>query len=135
MLLTDQPAVRILALCNGSVLSVAEIVGTAGGNHEKVIKTLDDLRSAGLVQIRTEKRKKKGRPRRLVITTPLGQQFLAQYERLLNLPLKSKESDIKKALHQAELAQRLMDHGISTYARFQELNEIARNIGRTSQAK
>ena len=43
-------------------------------------------------------------------------------------------NDIKKALHQADLAQELQEHGISPYARFQEINELARNIARTAQA-
>ena len=131
----EQRAVKILSLCNGTTLSVSEIVSKAGGNHEKMIETLNELYSRSLVQLRIEKGESRGRPKHLVTTTLLGQQFVDEYERLLNLRLHSRDSDIKKALHQAELAQRLRDRGISPYARFQEINELARNIARTSQAK
>lgn len=131
----EQRAVKILSLCNGSTLSVSEIVSKAGGNHEKMIETMNELYSRSLVQLRIEKGEGRGRPKHLVTTTPLGRQFVDEYERLLNLRLQSRDSDIKKALHQAELAQRLRDRGISPYARFQEINELARNIARTSQAK
>jgi predicted ArsR family transcriptional regulator len=131
----EQRAVKILSLCNRSTLSVSEIVSKAGGNHEKMIETMNELYSRSLVQLRIEKGEGRGRPKHLVTTTPLGRQFVDEYERLLNLRLQSRDSDIKKALHQAELARRLRDRGISPYARFQEINELARNIARTSQAK
>ena len=66
-------------------------------------------------------------------TTPLGEQFMEQYDRLLNLRLHCNENDIKKALHQAELARRLVEQGLSPYVRFQEVNELARNIASSAQ--
>jgi predicted transcriptional regulator len=135
MIPINEGAVKILSLCSGATLSVSEIVSKAGGNHEKMIETMNELCSRGLVQLRTEKTESRGRPKHLVTTTPLGRQFVVEYERLLNLRLRIRDSDIKKALHQADLAQRLRDRGISTYSRFQEINELARNIARTSQAK
>jgi len=131
----EQRAVKILSLCNGTTLSVSQIVSKAGGNHEKMIETLNELYSRSLVQLRIEKGEGRGRPKHFVTTTPLGRQFVHEYERLLNLRLQSRDPDIKKALYQAELAHRLRDRGISPYARFQEINELARNIARTSQAK
>ena len=135
MLSVDQRALKILSICSDSALSVSEIVLETGGNHEKTIKVLNDLRSGALVETQKEKEQGRGRPKHLVTTTPLGRRFIADYQRLLNLPLKSREPDIKKALHQAELTQKLIASGISPYARFQELNELARNIARTSKAK
>ena len=131
----EQRAVKILSICDGSGLSVSEIAHKVGGNHGKVIETLNELHSRSLVQLRFEKRKSRGRPKHLVKTTPLGRQFVEEYGRLMGLRLQSRDSDIRKALHQADLAQELREHGISPYARFQEINEIARNIARTAQAK
>jgi predicted ArsR family transcriptional regulator len=135
MLPIEPRAVKILSLCNGTTLSVSEIASKVGENHGKVIEALNELCSRSLVQLRIERGVGRGRPKHLVTTTPLGRRFLDEYERLLNLRLQSRDSDIRKALHQAELAQRLRDRGISPYARFQEINEIARNIARTAQAK
>jgi hypothetical protein len=74
-----------------------------------------------------------GRPKKYLRTTPIGKQFVINCNRLYDLSLRSNDNDIKKALHQAELAQRLVESGISPYARFQEINEIARNIARTAK--
>jgi predicted transcriptional regulator len=135
MIPLEQRAITILSLCNGTTLSVCQIVRKTKGNHEKTIEVLNELYSRSLVQLRIEKGEGRGRPKHLVTTTPLGQQFLNEYKRLLNLRLQSRDPDIKKALYQAELARRFGDQGISAYARFQEINKLARNIARTSQAK
>jgi predicted transcriptional regulator len=135
MVPVDERAVKILSLCNGDTLSVSGIVSEVGGNHEKTIETINELCTRSLLQLQIERVKSRGRPKHLVTTTPLGRQFVDEYDRLLNLRLFSSASDIKKALHQSDLAQRLRDRGISPYARFQEINELARNIARTSQTK
>lgn len=49
------------------------------------------------------------------------------------LILQCNENDITKALHQADLARRLIEQGVSPYVRFQEVNELARNIASTAQ--
>jgi hypothetical protein len=58
---------------------------------------------------------------------------MEQYDRLLSLRLHCNENDIKKALHQADLARRLVEQGMSPYVRFQEVNELARNIASSAQ--
>jgi hypothetical protein len=82
----------------------------------------------------TKKSVSKGRPQHLLHTTALGEQFIEQYNRLLNLRLHINDNDIKKALRQSELTRRLIEQRINPYSRFQEVNEIARNIARTTQA-
>jgi hypothetical protein len=126
-------AARALSLCNGTVLSVSQLAGKMGGNHAKTIDLIRELRARALLSKTTERRGK-GRPLCLLRTTQLGEQFMEQYNRLLNLRLYSNENDIRKALHQADLARRLVKQQISLYARFQEVNELARNIASTAQA-
>lgn len=131
----EERSVKILSLCDGTPLSVSEIASKVGGNHGRTLAMLKELYSRSLVELRIEKGQGRGRPRHLVRTTPLGREFVEQYQRLLSLRLQSRESDIKKALHQADLAQKLRERGISPYARFQEINELARNIARTAKSK
>ena len=66
-------------------------------------------------------------------TTVLGEQYVREYRRLTDLRLFSNDNDIKKALHQADLAAKLDEQKISPYVRFQEINELARNIRRTAK--
>ena len=131
-MLQAELAARALSLCNEAVLSVSQLAGKMGGNHAKMIDLIRELQTRGLL-LRTTERRGKGRPLCLLHTTPLGQQFMEQYNRLLNLRLLSNDNDIKKALHQADLARRLLEQQISPYARFQEVNELARNIASTAQ--
>ena len=129
--LDSEFAARALSLCNETELSVSQLTRKMGGNHEKLIALTRELEARGLL-LRASKRKRRGRPQSLLSTTPLGRQFMEQYDRLLNLRLHSNDNDIKKALRQADQTQRLMDQGVSPYARFQEVNEIARNIAGTA---
>jgi hypothetical protein len=50
-----------------------------------------------------------------------------------NNRLLSNDNDIRKAIHQADLAKSLEERGVSPYARFQELNQMARNIAKTAR--
>jgi len=131
----EERSVKILSLCDGTPRSVSEIASKVGGNHGRTLATLKELYWRSLVELRIEKGQGRGRPKQLVRTTPLGRQFAEQYQRLLSLRLRSRESDIKKALHQADLAQKLRERGISPYARFREINELARNVARTAKSK
>ena len=130
-MLQAELATRALSLCNEAVLSVSQLAGRMGGNHAKMIDLIRELQTRGLL-LRTTERRGKGRPLCLLHTTPLGQQFMEQYNRLLNLRLYSNDNDIRKALHQAQLTRRLREQQVSPYARFQEVNQLARNIASTA---
>jgi len=68
-------------------------------------------------------------------TSPIGKQFVREYKHLQELSLHSNDNDVRQALYQAELAQKLVEQGVSPYERFQEVNELARNIASTAKIK
>ena len=131
-MLQPELAARALSHCHETDLSVSQLVDQMRGNHEKLINLIGELHTRGLL-LKTKERRGRGRPQCLLRTTPLGEQFMEQYDRLLNLRLHCNENDIKKALHQADLARRLVEQGLSPYVRFQEVNELARNIASSAQ--
>jgi hypothetical protein len=92
-----------------------------------------ELRARSLLLPEVSRKQGVGRPRQILRATPIGKQFVREYNRLRDLSLRSNENDIKKALHQAGLARRLVESGISPYVRFQEVNELARNIASTAK--
>jgi len=118
---------RALKLCKENALPVSQFADKMGGKYKKMIDLAGELQIRGLL-VKTMKRLGKGRAQCLLRTTPLGEQFIEQYDRLLNLRLHVSDNDIKKALHQADQARRLKEEGISSYARFQEVNELAGHI-------
>ena len=127
-------AATVLSYCSESAMPVSELVKKAGRNHDNTIALIRELEECGLLLPEISKEHSRGRPRHLLRPTPLGEQFVQKYRQLLNLRLRSNDNDVKKALHQADLAQRLVDQQISPYGRFQEINKLARNIARTAQA-
>jgi predicted ArsR family transcriptional regulator len=113
-------------------LSVSQLISTVEGSHEGLLDLLNELEMRGLLK-RREQRQRRGRPQRIMETTTLGERFIKTYNQLMKLQLRSNERDIRAAVHQAELAKRLEESGISPYARFNEIVELARNIANSAQ--
>ncbi|MGA8904676.1 MAG: hypothetical protein WB661_06680 [Candidatus Bathyarchaeia archaeon] len=114
---------------------MSELVGKMGGSHDRTMALIKELKARSLLMADTQRKQGLGRPRQYLRATPIGKQFVKEYNRLSGLPLRSNEYDIKKALHQAELTRRLVESGIPPYARFQEVNKLARNIASTAKIK
>jgi predicted transcriptional regulator len=126
-------AVKLLTLCSDIALPVTQLAQRATGNHENTIALMHDLELCRLLQREKFVAHQRGRPRHMVRTSTLGKRFIHEYQYLLNLRLHANDNDIRKAIRQADLAQRLVEQGISPYARFQEINKLARNIARTAK--
>ncbi|MGA2789502.1 MAG: hypothetical protein ABSF00_01905 [Candidatus Bathyarchaeia archaeon] len=126
-------AASILSHCSQGELSVSELAEKMGGSHDRTMALVKELRARSLLLPEVSRKQGVGRPRQILRATPIGKQFVRQYNRLRDLSLRSNENDIKKALHQAGLARRLVESGISPYERFQEVNELARNIASTAK--
>jgi DNA-binding MarR family transcriptional regulator len=126
-------AARILSSCSESTLTVSDLIRKVRGNHDKTMALIKQLEKRSLLLPEISRNYGMGRPRKYMRLTPIGRQFIAECNLLYDLSVRSNDNDIKKALHQAELAQKLVESGISPYARFQEINEIARNIARTAE--
>lgn len=126
-------ATKILSYCSESELSVSDLARKVTGSHDKTIALVKELEQRSLLLPEISRNHSVGRPRKYLRTTPIGKQFITECNHLYDLSLRSNGNDLKKALHQAELAQRLVESGVSPYARFQEINEIARNIARTAK--
>ena len=125
----------ILSYCDGTELSVSELTRKVGGNYENTMAQMKELKERSLLRSRISRDKSVGRPKQLLQTTAIGKRFMIEYKRLNDLSIRSSDNDIRKALNQAELARRLVERGISPYARFQEINEIARNVASTAKVK
>ena len=116
-------------------MSVAELARKIGGSYENTMAQLKELEERSLLRSEILREKNVGRPKKLLRLTPIGEQFIRDYKRLNDLSLRSNDNDIRKALHQVKLTRRLIERGISTYERFREINELARNIASTAKIK
>jgi hypothetical protein len=127
-------AARILSYCSEGDLSVSGLAGKMGGSHDRTMALVKELKAGSLLLPEVSRKHGVGRPSQILRATPIGKRFVREYNHLRNLPLRSNENDIKKALHQAELARRLVEAGISPYGRLEEVNQLARNIASTAKA-
>lgn len=92
-----------------------------------LIGMLNQMEEEGLVDINAIHEKRAGRPLRLVRATDLGKDFLRAYVHLSLMTLKSRPSDLRKAVEDARYASRLDSRSVPAYKLFLELNENARH--------
>jgi predicted transcriptional regulator len=128
-------AASILSHCSIADLSVSKLLRAVGGSHDKALAVIRELQKRRLLKREARAKQRVGRPGEYLRPTPIGIQFVRDYRRLQHLSLHINDNDIRRALHQAELAEKLADKGISPYERFQEINELAGNIASTAKAK
>ena len=114
---------------------MSELARKMGGSHDRTMALIKELKARSLLLPEIARKHDVGRPRQYLRATPIGKQFVREYNRLHDLSLRSNENDIKKALHQAELTRRLVAGGISPYARLKEVNQLARNIASTAKVR
>ncbi len=85
-----------------------------------------------LIEFRTVKHDNRGRPKKTMVITPLGLDFLETYRRFESKPLRARKQDLDHAIKDALFTQRLIERGHSPFKTFMELNTIVRNIKVTS---
>jgi DNA-binding PadR family transcriptional regulator len=124
---------RILKIATSSSCGVREIVHLLKLKTSTVISLLRKMTEEQLIEIRLAKVSKKGRPKKCVIATPLGCEFLDTYQKLKMKPLKARKEDLEHAAKDALYANRLVENGHSPFQVFMELNIIARNIKDSSE--
>jgi DNA-binding HxlR family transcriptional regulator len=131
----DLPSLlRLLAHCHEGKLCVSELLIRTGGNRRMILQLLAELQECGLLE-KNVLRNGKGRPKHMLHTTALGEQFLSRYSELMRIPVQSNDNDLRKAIGQAEFARRLVEQNVSPYARFQEVNRIAKHIAGTEETR
>jgi len=86
-----------------------------------------------LIKIQSAAIQKKGRPKKYIITTSLGYEFLDAYKKLNINILRARKQDLDHAAKDAMDANRLIENGHSPFQIFLELNMIASNIKNSSE--
>jgi len=86
-----------------------------------------------LIEFQMVKSSKRGRPKKNIVCTPLGLDFLETYRKLKTKPLRAGKQDLEHAVKDALYTQRLVNRGHSPFKTFMELNTIVRNIKVTSE--
>jgi DNA-binding PadR family transcriptional regulator len=128
----EQRAKILQAITVSTECGVRDIVLMLRMKNSNVISLLRRMEQERLIDVQLAKGIKKGRPKKRVAVTLLGNDFLDSYRELNLKRLRSTKADLDRAVKDALYARRLADRGHSTFEVFMELNAIASNIKNSS---
>lgn len=124
--ITEAELLRLLSTHQEGVQSLAREINVGPA---RLIRLLSELEEACLIDSTEVRSKQAGRPKRRFTVTALGQEFLRACEATELKKLKSRRSDLRRAVADAEYARRLASRGISTTDLFLELNSLVKHVG------
>lgn len=122
--------VSVLRYLLKGTCGVKELAENIGMHPKILIATLRELERDGHITYKKQALSR-GRPKKVPVITGLGCEFMKSYRELQNKRLKINHNDVKRAVLQTELAEKLVAKGISPYNRFLELTDIVLNIRNT----
>ena len=124
---------KILEITTSKTCGVRDLIHLLKMKTSNITSLLKKMEEEKLITTQFVKNRKKGRPKKLIITTSLGHEFLETYKKLNLNMLKSRKSDLDHAAKDAKYAKRLVETGHSPFQIFLELNTIASNIKNSSE--
>lgn len=93
---------------------------------ETIISLIREMENEGLLETSSQLTQKKGRPKRILKPTALGEEYLETFRRLMMKTLRASRNDLAKAKRDAEYVNRLIARGKNPYQAFAELNDLVR---------
>ena len=126
-------AAAILKNASRGTLGTSQLAKELRIAPARLIRLTRELCDEGLAQLQTVHPKSAGRPLVKLVPTPLGDEYLETYEVLNSKRLKSRPSDLLRAVADAKYARRLAERGLSPTSLFLELNSLVVPIRRPSR--
>ncbi len=126
----DQRA-QILEATIQTPCGVRNLVTTLRWKTSRVICLLRKMNEEKLIELKQTNMRahpRRGRPKKKIVCTPLGFEFLDTYRKLRMKPIKARKEDLEKAVKDALYTDRLVSNGHSPFKIFMELNTIVNNI-------
>ena len=124
---------QVLETAISSSPSVRDIVNTLRQRTSDTIALLKEMEKERLIKFQNVKREYRGRPKKTIVCTSLGREFLEGYRRLRMKQMRAGKEDLERAVQDALYAERLVAYGHSPFRLFMELNNIVRNIKVSSE--
>jgi hypothetical protein len=100
----------------------------------RAVSLLKEMEQERLIELKQVASSRRGRPKKIIVCTPLGLEFLEAYRRVRVKPLRSRKVDLEHAVQDARYVERLVARNLSPFKLFMELNMIASNIKVSSEA-
>jgi len=125
---------RVLGLVASASCGVRDVIRLLGWKASRVVSLLARMENEGLVEMRREVSSGRGRPKKTIVPTGLGLEFLEAYRRVEAKPLRGRKTDLERAKRDALYVERLVASGHSAFGLFMELNTIVRSISESEEA-
>jgi DNA-binding MarR family transcriptional regulator len=124
---------QILKIATSAPYGIKDLIQLLKWKASNVVSLLRKMSEERLIELQQVTCSKRGRPKKNVVCTPLGLEFLETYKILKMKPLRARKEDLERAVKEATYTSRLVANGHSPFKIFMELNTIARNIAVSSQ--
>jgi DNA-binding PadR family transcriptional regulator len=124
---------QILQVAVSGTCGIRDLAHKLRWKTSTIVSLTKRMNEERLIVFRTVKHPSRGRPKKAIECTPLGNQFIKNYRKLAMTPLKATKADFEHATRDAVYTQRLVENGHSPFELFMELNSIVRNIRNSSE--
>ena len=125
---------RILQVATLGTCGIRDLAHKLKWKTSTVVSLTKKMNEERLIEFKAVRHAGRGRPRKGIVGTPLGLEFLNTYRKLSMTPLKATKADLEHAARDASYTRRLVENGHSSFELFMELNSIVRNIRNSSEA-
>jgi len=125
---------QILQVAASGACGIRDLAHKLKWKTSTIVSLSKKMSEEKLIEFQTVKRPSRGRPKKAIISTSLGSDFLETYRKLKMTPLQARKADLERATKDALYTQRLVENGHSPFQMFMELNSIVRNIRDSSEA-
>jgi len=119
---------QILEAAASAPCGIRDLARTLKWKTSAVISLSKEMNEERLIEFQKVKHSSRGRPKKNIVCTLLGLDFLETYRKLKMKPLRARKTDLEHAVKDALYTDRLVARGYSPFKIFMELNQIVRNI-------
>lgn len=124
---------RILEMASSTPCGIRDMAQKLRWKTSRVISLSKKMSEERLIEFQIVKQSSRGRPKKNIVCTSLGLDFLETYSKLRMKPLRARKQDLEHAAKDALYTSRLVANGHSPFKLFMELNTIVRNINNSSK--
>lgn len=124
---------QVLEAVSSARCGVRDVVQALTCRTSRVVLLLKEMEEERLIEMLQAPSSKRGRPKKIIICTPLGSEFLEAYRKMGMMSLRARSADLERAVKDALYAERLVTSGHDAFRLFMELNTIASNIEESSK--
>jgi len=124
---------QIIQVAVSSECGIRDLAHKLRCKTSTIVSLTKKMEEEKLIELQAAKPRSRGRPKKSVVCTALGSDFLGTYRKLKMTPLRARKTDLERAKKDALYTQRLVENGHSVFRMFMELNSIVRNIRNSSE--